>query len=516
MLELACGTGLLLFRVAPRCEKYVGTDFSEVGLNYVRQQLARPELHMPQVSLMQRMADNFEGIEPNSFDLVILHSVVQLFPGVDYLMRVLEGAVNAVQPSGFVYIGDVISLPLMETFHTSVQLYQAPSWTSREQLRQRIKKARSKEEQLFIDPAFFSALKQHLPQITHAQIQLRRGRHLNEMTRFRYDVILQVGSEPHSNPEIQWLDWQQAGLSVPGLKRLLADTQPEFLGIKGVPNARLAADMEAVELLANSDGPETVGQLRETLSQLSSNGFVDPEELWAIGDELPYDVYVTWSGYSSDGMYDVQFVQKTLDDSSPKLAPAFFDEGVSPKPWNNYANNPLQSVYARQLVPELRTYLQKKLPDYMVPSAFVLLDALPLSPNGKVDRRALPLPDESRPELTADFAPPRNPLEEVVASIWAEVFEFEKVGIHDNFLEMGGHSLLAIQIMTRLQDNFPVELPLRYLFASPTVAKLSQRIQVAGQEAQVDVVEVARALIQINQLSDDEVKSMLAASEEKL
>ena len=147
----------------------------------------------------------------------------------------------------------------------------------------------------------------------------------------------------------------------------------------------------------------------------------------------------------------------------------------------------------------------------MVPSAFVLLDALPLSPNGKVDRRALPPPDQSRPELTADFVPPGSPVEEVVASIWAEVFEFETVGIHDNFLEMGGHSLLATQIMTRLQDVFPVEIPLRYVFASPTVAELVERICSVGEEAQVDIVEVARALLQINQLSDAEVKSMLAS-----
>ena len=98
----------------------------------------------------------------------------------------------------------------------------------------------------------------------------------------------------------------------------------------------------------------------------------------------------------------------------------------------------------------------------------------------------------------------------MVAGIWAEVFEFENVGIHDNFLEMGGHSLLAIQIMTRLQDVFPVKLPLRYLFASPTVAELAERIYEAGEEAQVHVVEVARALLQISQLSDAEVKSMLA------
>lgn len=510
VLEIACGTGLLLFRIAPHCEKYVGIDVSEVGLNYIRQQLAKPELQMPQVSLLQRMADNFEGIEANSFDVAILHSVVQLFPGVDYLVRVLEGAVNAVQPGGFIYVGDVISFPLMEAFHTSVQLYQAPSWATKDQLRQRIKKAGSNEEQLFVDPQFFLALKQHLPKISHVQIQLRRGRFLNEMTRFRYDVVLHIDSEVKTS-EIEWFDWQEKELTVSSLRKLLTESEPEMLGIKGVPNMRLATEMNAIKLLESPQGPKTVGELRKALGKIQQNGLMDPEDLWTLTDELPYDVSINWSAMGSDGNFDVVFrLKKDSRDPSPVRIASLQSEESTTKSWNSYANNPLQSTLAQKLVPVLRTYLQEKLPDYMLPSAFVLLDALPLSPNGKVDRRALPPPDQSRPELTADFIPPGSPVEEVVAGIWAEVFEFEKVGIHDNFLEMGGHSLLATQIMTRLQDVFPVELPLRYLFASPTVAELAERIHKAGEEAQVDVVEVAKALIQISQLSDEEVKSILA------
>ena len=432
--------------------------------------------------------------------------VVQLFPGIDYLVRVLEGAVHAVEPGGFIFVGDVISLPLMEAFHTSVQLYQAPSRASKDQLRQRIKKAGSNEEQMFVDPEFFLALKQHLPKISHVQVQLRRGKHLNEMTRFRYDVVLHIGSEVKTNGEIQWLDWQDKELTVPSLRKLLEETGRDILGVKSIPNRRLSSEMSAMKLLSSDESSETAGEMREALGKIQQNGFIDPEDIWALSDELPYDVSINWSGAS--GNFDAVFSRKT---SSADSSSAYFQsEAIKAKSWKDYANNPLQSSLAQKLVPELRTYLQAALPDYMVPSAFVLLDALPLSPNGKVDRRALPPPDQSRPELTTDFVPPGNPVEEVVASIWAEVFEFETVGIHDNFLEMGGHSLLATQIMTRLQDVFPVKLPLRYLFASPTVAELAERINKAGEEAQVDVVEVARALLQISQLSDAEVKSMLA------
>lgn len=128
-------------------------------------------------------------------------------------------------------------------------------------------------------------------------------------------------------------------------------------------------------------------------------------------------------------------------------------------------------------VSKLRDFLKKKLPDYMVPSTFVLLSSLPLLPNGKVDRRALPAPDTTRIEGKAVFVAPRTPVEEALTNICAEVLTLEEVGIHDNFFELGGHSLLATQLISRLRDTFHVELPLRRLFESPTMAELSECIE---------------------------------------
>jgi amino acid adenylation domain-containing protein len=128
-------------------------------------------------------------------------------------------------------------------------------------------------------------------------------------------------------------------------------------------------------------------------------------------------------------------------------------------------------------VNEMRRFLQAKLPEYMVPSAFVQLDALPQTPNGKVDRQALPAPHQSRPELATAFVAPRTAVETALAGIWAEVLGAERVGIHDNFFELGGHSLLATQVMSRLPGTFHVELPLRSLFEAPTVAALAEQIE---------------------------------------
>ena len=130
-------------------------------------------------------------------------------------------------------------------------------------------------------------------------------------------------------------------------------------------------------------------------------------------------------------------------------------------------------------VNELRRELAQTLPDYMMPSAFVFLQTLPLSATGKIDRRALPAPDRVRPRLEETFVAPRNPTEEIVAKTWANLLSLKQVGVHDNFFNLGGHSLLATQVISRLRDILEVEVPLRALFEAPTVAGLAEHIDVA-------------------------------------
>jgi amino acid adenylation domain-containing protein len=132
---------------------------------------------------------------------------------------------------------------------------------------------------------------------------------------------------------------------------------------------------------------------------------------------------------------------------------------------------------ASQRIPELRRFLKERLPDYMVPTQFMALAAMPLTPNGKVDRKALPKPDNYRSDLAANYLAPRSDLEKQIAAIWAEVLKVERVGIYDNFFELGGYSLLAIQIVSRLRQSLQIEILLPNLFELPTVADLANRIE---------------------------------------
>jgi acyl carrier protein len=125
----------------------------------------------------------------------------------------------------------------------------------------------------------------------------------------------------------------------------------------------------------------------------------------------------------------------------------------------------------------LRAFLQEKLPDYMIPSAFVSIDALPLTANRKVDRRALPATDRMRPDLEEVFIAPRTQTEELVAGIWSNMLGLERIGVYDNFFELGGHSLLATRVVSRIRQEFHVNLKLMDFFKMPTIAELTKVIE---------------------------------------
>jgi amino acid adenylation domain-containing protein len=149
-------------------------------------------------------------------------------------------------------------------------------------------------------------------------------------------------------------------------------------------------------------------------------------------------------------------------------------------------------------ISDLRNFLQDRLPDYMIPSAFVFLKTLPLTTNGKIDRQALPKPENLRSHLAVTFVAPRNAIENAIADIWTEVLKLEKVGIHDNFFDLGGHSLLLTQVTSRLYNAFGVELSLRQLFTTPTIAQLSELIA-AEQIKQADSEILEQILTELEQ-----------------
>jgi amino acid adenylation domain-containing protein len=468
VLEIGCGTGLLLFRIAPHCTEYWGTDFSAASLHYIQQEIAKQNL--PQVQLFQKMATDFTEIAAE-IDTVILNSVVQYFPSIDYLLEVLEGAIKSIAANGFIFIGDVRSLPLLPAFHASVQLEQAEASLSCEQLQQRVQMQIFEETELAIDPAFFTALTEHFPEINHVEIGLMRGSDRNELTQFRYNVILHIRNESLTEINSTTLNWSNDNLNLANVRQLLRENQPEIITITQVSNARVTPAVKTAECLHNNSEFKTVLQIRQALQNLPNSG-IDPEDWYSLADELNYNINISWSDSSLEGKYDVIFINKTV---KGKIKPPQINTKL--RPWQSYANNPLQAKAARHLVPELRQFLAEKLPDYMIPSAFIVLESLPVTANGKIDRHTLPTPNLIKSELPGNYIAPRTPIEQKLMQIFTEVLGIKRVGIHDNFFELGGHSLLATQMVSRVRDRLQIELPVRSVFEAPTIAELAKLVE---------------------------------------
>ena len=165
---------------------------------------------------------------------------------------------------------------------------------------------------------------------------------------------------------------------------------------------------------------------------------------------------------------------------------------------------------------QLRQFLKGKLPDYMLPASVVVLGALPHTASGKIDRRALPAPSENRQERQRSYAPPRTATEEQLAQLWSDVLGTETVGIHDDFFELGGQSLLAMRLVSRVRERFRVELPLKDLFQASTVAGLSELIEGAERREAIAAIQPVATpddsdeiLSNIDRLSDEEVRARL-------
>ena len=465
VLEIGCGAGQVLLRIAPQCSYYMGTDFAAIALDELRKKLAGMDMGPVRIDIEQRPADNFEGLQPGSFDTVILNSVIQYFPDAQYLIRVLKQSATVLKPGGKIFVGDVQSRALLEMFHAGDQFRRAEGDTPVKQFRETVRKRVDNESELVADPEFFYAFADETGGIGRIEVLHRRGRIQNETTLYHYDVVLTVGTGPEKAVDGEWHDWDGERLTLGRLEDLLSDEQADTLCIGAVPNARLREDLAVYRLTRPGGAAETIGEVRRAV--LSAPAGVEPDAFRETAERLGWDVQVRWIGHEEDARFDAVFGRKGTEPSVERIAPREpFD---TTKPLQHYVNNPLRKKLAGSLTSELRDYLRSSLPDYMAPSVFVFLDALPLTPNRKVDRSALPAPDMQRSEKDRGYVAPRDDIERQLTSLWETVLGVRPVGLKDNFFDLGGHSMLAVRLFVEMEKITGKNLPLGLLFEAPTV-----------------------------------------------
>ena len=462
VLEVGCGTGLLLTRLAPGCRSYLGLDFSPTVLARLGSHLsARADLS--HVRLRQAAAHELSFLEDDSVDLVVLNSVVQYFPDVDYLLDVLSQALHVTRPGGHIFIGDVRSLSLLGAFHTSVQLHKAAAETPLAELRQRVAQAQRHEKELVVDSALFTELGRRWGKAGRVTCRLKEGGYDNEVSRFRYDVTLAVGPKEEAEEPERWVEWDEGGSWREALGEELGERAGASVGVKGIRDGRAAAEVEAARLL-HSPGEEvpTAGELAALSAAAKGE---DPEEVARVARR--HGAEFCWKGFGAEGVYDAIFNPRWGVGRAEAESPRSF--------FRKFTNEPAPSAGDAEFGRELRQHVRERLPEYMIPAEVLVLAEWPLTPNGKLDRKALPAPGRGE-SAGRDYVAPQTETARTLAEIWGDVLGVERVGENDNFFELGGHSLLAPKIIARVQDALGIEIPMRVMLASPTVGGMARAI----------------------------------------
>ena len=200
-----------------------------------------------------------------------------------------------------------------------------------------------------------------------------------------------------------------------------------------------------------------------------------------LARETAHVVQLNLAAGGEAGRFHAVFCRPGGEVSQGAQGPEFPLMAAGLKPLVAYASDPRRGFHLRRFTSDLRQYLQTKLPEYMIPAAFVTLQSLPLTSSGKLDRRALPPLEASASAIRSAYTVPRTPTEEALAGIWAQFLGIEMIGTQDNFFEMGGHSLLATRVLSRMREAFNVDLPLRAFFETPTIARIAELLEEARE-----------------------------------
>ncbi|HAC79352.1 MAG TPA: hypothetical protein DCG06_03585, partial [Deltaproteobacteria bacterium] len=451
VLEIGCGTGLLATRLAPGMEEYHALDLSPEVLERLRRW--GDASGVAGLRLMQAAAHEGWSLE-HPVDTVILNSVVQYFPSADYLEDVLDRALSGTADGGHVFVGDVRHAGLAEVFALEVEWARTSATARVGELLEKAEERQIADRELLLSPEFFHRWSDSRPRVGAVELRWEPGAHHHEMTRYRYDVVLHVGSRP-ALAGMQWSAWNALG-DLASVRDLLSSADHAVVGISGLPNARLVGAIGLLE--QGRENPS--GRIHEFVAPAAS---IDPEQLRRLGEELGWEVALLVTPDGHRGFLDVLFRRPGTPGCLPR-----------DKKWSSgdlVATDPTRQERSREWVARVREQLRSRIPQSLIPNVLMTLPRLPVTANGKLDRQSLRAPDATT-MAREQYVPPANLVERALANIWTDVLGVDRIGREDNFFALGGDSILSIQVVSRAYRE-GLEISPRQMFENQTIAELA-------------------------------------------
>ncbi|MBC8544813.1 non-ribosomal peptide synthetase [Bianquea renquensis] len=491
VLEIGCGTGLVLYRLAPSTDSYRASDISETAVAMLNDTISQDQ-NLQHVKVDVQAADN-PLLYQSLYDMVILNSVIQYFPNHAYLEKVLRLIGDTIAENGHALIGDIRSEPLLKAFHTSVELSRMPGDTSAPLLKAAVDRGIFMDYELCVNPAFFMNLRDVHPRMAGVEILYKQSRYDNEMRRYRYDVVIYFDHIPDSWPCDKKLVWGQQ--SPAELEKMVSSQMYNSIRLSHVPNTDVSPELyQYQQLLYDSDEKRIVCDIHAAAARMRQQEAWSKEQWRKMAEHYGYHMECLWSGPDMDSYYDLVFIRSCeIPNLSHYICRQAKREIVSD--FSDYFN--LRYGQADEMWKTnaaIREYLAAYLPSYMIPSILIPLDAMPAKPNGKIDYAALPQPYIL--QNTAEMESPKTQWQRQLLEVWQTVLRLQAIGINDDFFMCGGDSIKAISLVNRINQSLHINMHVNDIYMYSTIKKLSQVIDKRLKETSDDTLRKGMEILQ--------------------
>ena len=457
VLEIGCGTGLIFYQLVGKVKKYLGVDVSRTSIDKLKNRHIQERANYTHAEFFVGAADELPLMAKDDFDTIIVNSVIQYFPGEAYLSNVIKKCISLLRPGGRLIIGDIRDYRLLKLFKSRLLLHKMPELIRSKDFMWEVDQEFLREEELCVSPDFFYKLRNEIEQINHVEIEWKQGTYINELTQYRYTAVIHVGmSKDALVPD--WIHFNGGVKKVVLSQLVRGDT---MIAIRDIPNPRLLKDMDLYYFIDGKSNKaskefERDSEVNTILQAANTHGYVS--RLMLSEDPLSINL-VLEKGKRFNG-----FIRSPFNYSR---------QGA-------ISNIPLFSEISSSLPNKFRTHLLSQLPEYMVPSDFISVQNLPLTNNGKIDRKFLREASLRATGSSRHFVAPTTDVEEMIAGIWQQYLGVAQIGVNENFFELGGHSLLATRVISAIRNATKTEISIRDLFLNPTIAELAVHVNQSG------------------------------------
>lgn len=493
VLEVGTGTGMILFNLPQTLKSYVGIEPSRSAAAFVTRMIdsvahlkGKAKVHVGTALDVK----SIEGLQP---EVVVLNSVVQYFPSAEYLLDFTTSITRLPTVSKIVF-GDVRSLPLNRQFQIARVLFSNQKRLSLKEVRHAMLRLDAQEEELLVDPTFFTSLQRRMPAvIKHVEILPKKMKAANELSSYRYSAVLHLHNQDGYALNIvdltkaEWVDFKHFALDGDGIaKRLVDSPKMSTFAVGNIPYKNTVFERALLEAVDS----ETEQWFAEGKKAANSFNSLSVHELIEIGERAGFRTHFSWARQrSQNGGLDVVFHRRQSDEVSEFMFKFPTEQWMDPLA----CTNRLDHYFHRKVKESVKEHLQQKLPSYMIPSDLFVMERLPLNANGKVDRQALvkhaeAMSKSSNLAASATYCAPRDEVEAVLCEDFAHVLGTQATGIsvHDDFFDLGGHSLMATRLAARISQRVG-KLSVRDIFDHSVLADLADHIRPLSGAAQMPI-----------------------------